>query len=113
VGVFTTIRRRSALDDAGDTIAINPATYTEQVTTNASRTTMSTGPDVVIQAPSPLTPDLDEASVVEIGGGATVNIDTLTAIEQGDPKAAERLLPLVYEGLRGLTSTRSSTSHLN
>jgi hypothetical protein len=28
----------------------------------------------------------------------------LSAIEQGDPQAAERLLPLVYDGLRQLAT---------
>src|ERR1700756_101523 len=30
----------------------------------------------------------------------------LSAIEQGDPSAAEQLLPLVYEELRGLAAAR-------
>jgi RNA polymerase sigma factor (TIGR02999 family) len=30
----------------------------------------------------------------------------LSAIEQGDPRAAEQLLPLVYEGLRKLAAQR-------
>jgi hypothetical protein len=33
----------------------------------------------------------------------------LSAIEQGDPRAAEQLLPLVYEELRKLAAQRIAT----
>jgi len=77
-GPYTTIQSALTAAMAGDTIAINPATYTEQVTINTSLTMMGTAPGVIIQAPSMLTPDLGQASLMEIGGGATVNINDLT-----------------------------------
>src|SRR5262249_6585138 len=79
-GVFTTIQAavNAANPAGGDTIEINPATYREQVNIDKSLTMQGTDPGVVIQSPSALTPDLGQASLVEIGGGATVPIDNLT-----------------------------------
>ena len=36
----------------------------------------------------------------------------LSAVEQGDPHAAEQLLPLVYEELRKLAGQRMAQEHL-
>ena len=62
----------------GDSIQIHPATYTEQVTINKSLTMQGTGTGVIIKSPTVLIPDLGEAPMVEINGGATVNINNLT-----------------------------------
>lgn len=79
-GIFTTIQAavNAANPAGGDTIKINPATYTEQVTIDKSLTMQSTGLGVVIQSPSTLTPDLAQNALVEIGGDATVNMSDLT-----------------------------------
>jgi hypothetical protein len=88
-GVYTTIGAAVTIAMSGDTIQIHPATttYTEQVKITTSLTIEGTGPGVVIQSPSTLTTDLGQASLVEIGGGATVNISSLT-IEGPDPRPA-------------------------
>ena len=77
-GVYTTIQAAVMAATSGDTIQIHPAKYMEQVTIDKSLTMQGTGTGVIIQAPTTLTPDLGEAPVVEIKGGATVNINNLT-----------------------------------
>ena len=59
-GVFTTIQAavNAANPAGGDTIQINPGTYTEQVTIDKSLTMMGTAPGVIIQSPTTLTPEL-------------------------------------------------------
>ena len=59
-GIFTAIQAAVNAAAVGDTIQIHPATYTEQVTINKSLTMLGTGPGVVIQSPSTLTPILGE-----------------------------------------------------
>ena len=86
-GVFTTIQAAvNAAHPAGDIIQIDPATYMEQVTVdNKSLTMMGTGPGVIIQPPTTLTPDpvLNLAALVEIKNGATVNMSDLTVSGPG------------------------------
>lgn len=79
-GVFTTIQAavNAANAAGGDTIQIHPATYTEQVTIDKSLTMVGTGPGVIIQAPSTLTPDLGLDSLVEIKNAADVTISDVT-----------------------------------
>ncbi len=79
-GIFTTIQAAvtAANPAGGDTIQIHPATYTEQVTINKSLTMLGTGPGTIIQAPNALTPEFGQNPLVEIGGGAMVNMSDLT-----------------------------------
>jgi len=63
----------------GDTVLINPGTYTEQVTINKNLTLQGNGAGAIIQAPNPLTPDAFGLNVlVEVNTAATVNINNLT-----------------------------------
>ena len=78
-GIYTTIQAAVTAAAAGDTIAINPATYTEQVRINTSLTMMSTAPGVIIQPPPTLTQDpLGLTALVEINNSATVDMSDLT-----------------------------------
>ncbi len=88
VGNFTTIQAavNAANPAGGDTILINPATYTEQVTISKSLTLQGNGAGAIIQAPAVLTSDLGQTALVEIGGSATVNLTALT-LEGPGPSA--------------------------
>jgi parallel beta-helix repeat protein len=80
VGNFTTIQDavNAANPAGGDTILIDPATYSEQVKINTSLTIEGNGAGAIIQAPSMLTTSLGQTALVQIGGGATVNMSNLT-----------------------------------
>jgi hypothetical protein len=79
-GVFTTIQAAVTVANpaGGDTIQIDPATYTEQVTIDKSLTMVSSGLGVIIQSPNTLTSVLGEVPVVAITGSVTVNVNNLT-----------------------------------
>jgi parallel beta-helix repeat protein len=110
-GVFTTIQTAVTAANAagGDTIQIHPATYTEQLTIDKNLTMMSTAPGVIIQSPSTLTPDLGEAPVVEIKGGATVNIYSLTV--QG-PAPLQTISPGNQAAIDGIYIVGGATANL-
>jgi hypothetical protein len=108
-GVYTTISAAVSAAMAGDTIAINPAMYTEQVTINTSLTMMGTAAGVVIQSPMTLTPDLGEVPVVEIKGGATVNISNLTI--QG-PAPLQDIAPGTQAAINGIYVVGGATANL-
>jgi hypothetical protein len=63
-GVYTTIGAAVTAANPGDTIQINPATYTEQLTIGKSLTMVSTGPGAIIQAPPTLTQDPSRGSML-------------------------------------------------
>jgi parallel beta-helix repeat protein len=76
---ITTIQGGVTAAAAGDTVSVDPATYTEQVTIKKSLTLQGNGAGVIIQAPTMLMSDNGQSSLVEIFGmGLTVNINNLT-----------------------------------
>ncbi len=77
-GNFATIQGAVDAATGGDTIEINPGTYTEQVTIDKSLTMMGTAPGVIIQSPTTLTPDLGLDALVEIGNAAVVTVSDVT-----------------------------------
>ncbi|HZY83519.1 MAG TPA: right-handed parallel beta-helix repeat-containing protein [Gemmataceae bacterium] len=86
-GSFSSIQAAvNAAANSGDTVQVDPGTYTEQVTINKSLTVEGNGAGAVIQAPGTLTSHLGQTALVEIGGGATVNMSAL-ALEGPGPSA--------------------------
>jgi parallel beta-helix repeat protein len=77
---------------AGDTVMVDPSTYTEQVTIGKSVTVQGVGAGVIIQAPTTLMPDTFGQNVlVEVNNAATVNITNLT-IQGPNPKINSGIL---------------------
>ena len=77
--LYPTIKAAVTAAAAGDTIAISPGTYTEQVTIDKSLTMMGTGPGVIIQSPTTLNPDnLGLDALVEINNAAVVTVSNVT-----------------------------------
>ena len=79
-GPFATIQAavNAANAAGGDTIQINPGTYTEQVTIDKSLTMTGAASGVIIQSPTTLTPDSGLNSVVEIKNAAVVTVSDVT-----------------------------------
>jgi hypothetical protein len=94
IGIFPTIQGAvNAADPSGDTIKVDPGTYTEQVTINKSLTLQGNGAGAIIQAPSTMTPDpvFNLRSLVEVKNAATVNINNMT-IEGPNPAINDGIL---------------------
>jgi hypothetical protein len=82
-GSYPTIQSAVA-DPACATINVAGGTYTEQVTIARSLKLSGAGAKTVIKAPSVLAPDADGfRNIVEIKGGATVNVYDLTVAGPG------------------------------
>jgi parallel beta-helix repeat protein len=78
---------------SGDTILLNPGTYTQQVTINKSLTLQGNGAGAIIQSPTALTNDSFGLSVlVEVNSGATVNINNMTVEGPGAPASPNNTL---------------------
>jgi hypothetical protein len=78
-GSFPTIGQAVTAAASGDTVLVNPGTYTEQVTISKNLTLQGNGAGAIIQAPPTLTPDSFNLRVlVEVGNAATVNINNMT-----------------------------------
>jgi parallel beta-helix repeat protein len=79
-GSFSSIQVAVNAAAPGDTILVDPGTYTEQVTINKSLTLQGNGPGAIIQAPSTLMTDaFGQNALVEVNNSAAVvNINNLT-----------------------------------
>jgi hypothetical protein len=112
-GIFTTINAAvTAAAPSGDTILVDPATYTEQVTINKSLTLQGNGAGAIIQAPTTLTPDGFNLDVlVEVGNAATVNINNMTI--QGPNPTINAGILVVGGATANVTGTTVAHIHQN
>jgi hypothetical protein len=111
-GTFATIGAAVTAAAAGDTILVNPGTYTEQVTVSKSLTIQGNGAGAIIQAPATLTADTFGLHVlVEVGSGATVNINNMT-IEGPNPSINAGIL-VVGGATANVTGTTVAHIHQN
>jgi parallel beta-helix repeat protein len=96
----------------GDTILVDPGTYTEQVTIAKSLTMTGNGAGAIIQAPASLTTILGQTPLVEIGSGATVDMSSLTLTGPG-PSAGIYVVGGATANVTGTTITSMRQNPLN
>jgi hypothetical protein len=116
VGNFTTIQAavNAANPAGGDTILVDPGTYTEQVTITKSLTIQGNGAGAIIQAPTTLANDptgFNLQVLVEIDNAATVNMSNLT-IQGSNPTINVGLL-VVGGATANVTGTTVAHIHQN
>jgi parallel beta-helix repeat protein len=112
-GSFSSVQAAvNAAANSGDTIQVDPGTYTEQVTINKSLTMEGNGAGAIIRAPGTLTTDLGQTALVEIGGGATVNMSALT-LEGPGPSAGIYVVGGATANVTGTTIDKMRQNPLN
>jgi parallel beta-helix repeat protein len=113
-GSFSSIQ--AAVNNAnaagGDTIQVEPGKYTEQVMINKSLTIEGNGAGAIIQAPASLATVLGQTPLVEIGGGAAVNMSNLTLDGPG-PSAGIYVVGGATANVTGTTIAHMRNNPLN
>jgi hypothetical protein len=83
-GSFASIGAAVNAASPGDTVLVDPGTYTEQVMITKNLTLQGNGAGAIISSPSTLTPSLGFSSLLQVSNAATVNINNMT-IEGPNP----------------------------
>jgi parallel beta-helix repeat protein len=116
-GSFASVQQavNAANQAGGDTILIDPGTYTEQVTINKSLSIQGNPTGAIIQAPATLNSDLGQTALVEIGstmGSITVNMSALT-LEGPGPSTGIYIVRGATANITGTTIDKMRQNPLN